>query len=84
MKQNEIKKSVREMGAIEKLRTMVTWANFQDEGKNICFRSVKDIETAYDYCQEIDMEFVDMLSESQQLALENRLGYCLDWLQSNN
>ncbi len=45
--------------AIEKMRLIVEWANNQSEYINEQFKSLKAIETAYDYCQEKNIPFID-------------------------
>lgn len=43
-----------------KIRAMVQWLDFQDENLNDKFRSISDIEKAYDYCRKSqDVEFLD-------------------------
>lgn len=46
--------------SIDKMRDIVSWANYQNEGFNERFKSISDIEKAYDYCRESDLvEFLD-------------------------
>ncbi len=49
--------------AMEKMRNVVSWANYQTETFNDKLRSIADIEKAYDYCQQHDeLEFLDWQS----------------------
>ncbi len=46
--------------SVEKLRRIVFWCDYQSEGLNDQFRSVSDMEKAYDYCCNHDIiEFLD-------------------------
>ena len=47
---------------IQKLRNIANWSNYQNEGFNERFKSISDIEKAFDYCLENDIEFLDDLS----------------------
>jgi hypothetical protein len=47
------------MNAIEKLRAINTWANWQSEAINYEFKSIKGIEKAYNYAQKNNLEFID-------------------------
>jgi len=49
--------------AIEKMRNVISWANWQNETLNDKFKSISDIEKAYDYCQKHEvLEFLDWQS----------------------
>jgi hypothetical protein len=48
-----------EISAIQKMRNIVAWANYQNEGFNDMFKTFKQIEKAYDFCQEKGYEFLD-------------------------
>jgi len=49
--------------SIDKMRVIVSWADYQNEGFNQRFKSISDIEKAYDYCVESDLvEFLDKQS----------------------
>ena len=47
------------MNAIEKLRAISNWADWQCEYINYEFKSIKGIEKAYDYAQKNNLEFID-------------------------
>lgn len=47
------------MSAIDKLRAIVNWANFQNESFNQKFSDIKSLEKLYDYAQKHDLEFMD-------------------------
>lgn len=47
------------MTAIEKMRKIVNWADWQNESFNDRFKTIKDLEKAYDYCNKKDIEFLD-------------------------
>lgn len=43
-----------------KLRSIVSWLDYQNEDLNYKFRSISDIEKAFDYCRKSqDVEFLD-------------------------
>jgi len=61
---------------IEKLRDIAHWSNYQNEGFNFKFKSISDIEKAFDYCVENDIEFLDDLSffdREERLKIEKEL-----------
>jgi hypothetical protein len=47
------------MNAIEKLRAIASWADWQSEAINYEFKSIKGIEKAYNYAQKNNLEFID-------------------------
>jgi hypothetical protein len=47
------------MEAIEKLRSIINWANAQSESINLQFKSIKGIEQAYDYANKHNLVFID-------------------------
>jgi|688.fasta_scaffold806239_2 hypothetical protein len=47
------------MQAIEKLRAINNWAEWQNEGVNQQFKSIKGLEMAFDYAQKNNLEFID-------------------------
>jgi len=51
--------------SINKMRNVVNWADYQSEYFNDRFKSISDIEKAYDYCMNNNIEFLDtqMLNE---------------------
>lgn len=51
--------------SIDKMRNVVNWADYQAEYFNDRFKSISDIEKAYDYCMNNGIEFLDaqMLNE---------------------
>lgn len=71
-----------EISAIQKMRNIVAWANYQNEGFNDRFKTIKQIEKAYDFCIENDFEFLDS-DYIQGLSIENQKK-CLDFRKKNN
>lgn len=64
------------MTPIEKMRSIVDWANNQSEYINEQFKSIQAIEQAYDYCKKNGFSFIDddyiysgNLDEKEQKAL---------------
>lgn len=47
------------MFAIDKLRIILNWADYQNESTDEQFKSIKGIELAYDYCKANNLEFLD-------------------------
>lgn len=47
--------------ACDKLRNISHWLDWQDEGFNLLFKSIADIEKLYDACNKYDLEFADEL-----------------------
>lgn len=47
------------MKAIEKLRNIVEWANYQSEHFNYSVKSLKAFELLYDYAKQNNLEFID-------------------------
>lgn len=45
--------------SINKMRNIVNWADYQAEYFNDKFKSISDIEKAFDYCVKNDIEFLD-------------------------
>jgi len=45
--------------AIEKLRAVKNWADWQNEYINEKFQSIKGLEKAFDYAQANNLEFID-------------------------
>jgi hypothetical protein len=70
------------MVAIEKIRKIVAWANYQNEGFNYLFKTIKQIEKAYDFCIENDFEFLDS-DYIQGLSIEDQKK-CLEFRKKNN
>lgn len=53
-----------------KLRKMLNWLDYQNESLNDRFKSISDIEKAYDYCRKSqDVEFLD----NQGLSILTRI-----------
>lgn len=52
-----------EVFAIDKLRSIVAWADWQNESFNSRVKSVSDLEKLFDYCASSDLvEFLDDFS----------------------
>lgn len=49
----------RQQTPIEKMRSIVNWANAQSEYINDQFKSIQAVEQAYDYCKKNGFEFID-------------------------
>lgn len=68
------------MEAIDKLRNIVAWADYQNEHFNQKFKSVSDIEAVYNFCMENNLEFIDDLHLFDQEGckkVEKLLGYSI-------
>ena len=67
------------VSAIDKLRNVLNWANYQNEGFNERFKSISDIEIAYDYCQAnnllefLDWESLQYLSDREYNTVKGEL-----------
>ncbi len=48
-----------EQSPIDKMRSIVKWADNQSEYINELFKSIKAIEQAYDYCTLHEIPFID-------------------------
>lgn len=65
--------------AIDKMRNVLQWANYQNEGFNERFKTVSDIEIAYDYCQSnnilefLDWESLQYLSDKEYNTVKGEL-----------
>lgn len=67
-----------EQSAAEKLRLITDWLNWQSEETNDKFKTISDIEIAFDFCREESIEFCDNLKEyGEELydKLCEKLGY---------
>ena len=64
--------------AIEKLRNVVNWAGWMNEGFNMKLKSISDIEKVFDYCQKEDIEFVDDLEDSDYYENAEKLRYATE------
>jgi hypothetical protein len=71
-----------EISAIQKMRNIVAWANYQHEGFNDKFKTFKQIEKAYDFCIENDFEFLDS-DYIRGLSKEDKTK-CLEFRKKNN
>lgn len=47
------------MQAIDKLRIMQSWFDYQSEAFNMLFTSLKQLEQVFDYAQKNSLEFMD-------------------------
>lgn len=64
--------------SIEKMRNVVNWANYQAEYFNERFKSISDIEKAYDYCIKNGLEFLDRVEDSKIIEdVTDLLGYSI-------
>jgi viroplasmin and RNaseH domain-containing protein len=70
------------MIAIEKIRNIVAWANYQNEGFNLLFKSIEQIEKAYDFCIENGFEFLD--SEYISSLDKNDQTKCIEFREAND
>jgi len=52
-----------------KLRSIVGWLDYQNEGLNDRFKSISDIEKAFDYCKQSSI--VEYLDSSNMFYLDN-------------
>lgn len=43
---------------IDKMRSIVNWANYQSEQVNQNIRSIKDLVKVYDFCDKKGLEFI--------------------------
>ena len=70
-----------------KLRNIVSWLDYQNEGLNDRFKSISDIEKAFDYCREsklvefLDYQGLDILTELEEEVVKKEvtelLGYSI-------
>lgn len=72
----------KQISAIEKMKNILDWAHEQKNEFNMKFKSISDIEKAYDFCLLSGWAFLDNISgEEGGLAdiesLEIKLGYKL-------
>lgn len=65
----------KKVAAIDKIRSIVRWCDWENEHINYMFRSISDIEIAYDFCESKDVEFVSSLSSKERKELSQKLGY---------
>ena len=66
--------------AIEKIRKIAAWSNYQDEHVNFRFNSISEIEKAYDVMMKLEgSEFLDELDEDDEddLALMEAINTAL-------
>lgn len=73
--------------AIDKMRNIINWVDYQNEDFNCKIRSISDIEKVYNYAIANDLEFVDNLPYNDyytpkdnfkhSLAINKMLGYKL-------
>lgn len=59
------------MQAIDKLRAITNWSNYQNENFNSTFSSIEKIEKAYDFAKENNFEFLDSQSRANYEDEEN-------------
>lgn len=52
-----------------KMRVIISWLDYQNEGLNDRFKSISDIEKAFDYCKQSDI--VDYLDSDTMFYLED-------------
>jgi len=53
----------------DKLRRIASWLDYQNEGLNDKFKSISDIEKAFDYCKQSSI--VEYLDSSNMFYLDN-------------
>jgi hypothetical protein len=73
--------SVAPIDAIDKMRNIVAWADYQNEGFNLRVKSISDLEKLFDYANSNSLEFLDDTAyweEDEQKhikAINKLLGY---------
>ena len=70
-------KTTKQITAIEKLRIISNWSAYEYEDINLKFKSIRDIEKAYDFCEKMGVEFVSNLEDADRGKLSNKLGYTI-------
>lgn len=63
------------MNAVDKIRNIVNWLDFQSEYANEQFTTIKQLEQVYDYTQEKGIEFIDEDYLYRELTDEERKEY---------
>jgi hypothetical protein len=66
------------MEAIEKMRSIVNWANNQSEYLNYKFKTIQQIEKAYNYADKNNLSFLDddyLYSECDEKTRVNALKF---------
>lgn len=63
------------MEAIEKIRSIVNWASYQDEGFNLKFKTIEQLEKVYDFAEQkgydfLDDEYLNKLTEEERNEAE--------------
>jgi hypothetical protein len=71
---------MKKVASINKMRNMVAWADYQHEGFNQLFKSISQLEKAYDFCQKNGYEFLDFeYMEGLEAEDEEK---CIDFLKA--
>lgn len=69
------------LSSVDKMRIIVNWINYQNEHFNERFKSISDIEKAYDYCVTNNLEFLDYLEKEDYTRvvkdMRELLGYSI-------
>ena len=61
--------------AVDKIRAIAEWADYQAEYFNERIKSVTDMERVYDYCQRTGIEYADNVDEPHITEINKMLGY---------
>lgn len=71
----------KQISAIDKIRNIVSWADYQNEGFNERVKSISDLEKLYDYADKEGLEYLDQSAyweedeEKHITAINKLLGY---------
>lgn len=74
-------KTPKQVSAIDKIRNIVSWADYQNEGFNERVKSISDLEKLYNYADKEGLEFLDDPAyweedeEKHTKAINKLLGY---------
>jgi endo-1,4-beta-D-glucanase Y len=71
---------MKKVASINKMRNMVAWADYQHEGFNQLFKSISQLEKAYDFCQKNGYEFLDFEYMEGMEAEDEEI--CIDFLKA--
>lgn len=63
--------------AIDKMRAIIAWADWQNEDFNCKIKSIKDLEKIYDYVCANELEFIDNLPYNDYHTQEDNVKHAL-------